>query len=90
MSDALNYYLNFSLSFHLSSPLPNFNVAWLLTKCPLIAANIALGKSNVFEMNYKISVYYTEWGVIDHPLRGGVPTVIVTHRSYYPSRCDVL
>lgn len=44
MSDALNYYLNFSLSFHLSSPLPDFNVAWLLTKCPLIAANIALGK----------------------------------------------
>ena len=90
MSYALNYYLNFSLSFHLSSPLPDFNVAWLLTKCPLIAANIALGKSNVFEMNYKIFVYYIEWGIIDHPLRGMVPTVIVTHCSYYPSRCGVL
>ena len=37
---------------------------------------------NLFEINYMIFVYYAEWKVINHPVRGGIPTSSATHDIY--------
>ena len=37
---------------------------------------------NLFEINYVIYVYNAEWKVINHPVRGGIPTSSATHDIY--------
>ena len=61
------YFLN---SF-LSPTLPYFNDAWCWQN----------GEMGDFEETYKISFYYLDWRVADHPPAEGALTTFATHRS---------
>ena len=57
------------------------------TKFSLILGNIVWEEGgrglscNLLETNYNNFVYYLEWRVVDHLVRGGVPITFATHRK---------
>lgn len=69
----------FNLPFSQISTKPGVN------KCSLISGNIVCGEggkgglsTDLIEMNYMISVCYVAWRVVDHLVKGGVPTSFPT------------
>ena len=64
--------------FFIDLPSPPFQCCLVKTKWSLIYFNIVLGEGGAFKVNIRnklqvwISVYYVEWGVVNHLLRGGM------------------
>ena len=87
---ALYHNLNLFYIFHSSPSSPSFQLPSVCINAHLLQATLLGGGGgergdlnfNLFEINYIIYDYYAEWKVINHPVRGGIPTSSATHDIY--------